>query len=223
MSVLLLDRPDKLQDLQDDLESFFYVVLYHALRYMRHNKVNKVNAIIEKVFDDYVEDDDGQITGGDGKRALLNRKRLDFTLLESQPLNDWLQYALDAVDEWITHEAKNGTLSANGNKDLKFHSHRSLDAKWRAVLFDQHWLEVKDGPVDHLAPRTCAKRARDGDPPDLGSPSKKCRTSITGAARFINNKPLDVVGSLRRPHIDFPDTSASHRRKAALKSTPIRF
>lgn len=74
--VLLLDRSDKLQDLQDDLEYFFYVVLHHALRYMRHNKVNEVNAIIKKAFDDYVEDDDGQITGGDGKRALLNRTSL---------------------------------------------------------------------------------------------------------------------------------------------------
>ena len=56
--------PNKLQDLQDDLESFIYVVLYHVLWYMIHNKVDNVSPIIERVFNDYTN---GTIQGGAGK------------------------------------------------------------------------------------------------------------------------------------------------------------
>jgi len=64
MSILLLEMPNKLQDLQDDLESFIYVVLYHVLWYMIHNKVDNVSPIIERVFNDYTN---GTIQGGAGK------------------------------------------------------------------------------------------------------------------------------------------------------------
>jgi len=67
MSILFLEMPDKLQDLQDDLESFVYVVLYQVLHYMNHNKADNVCVIIQRVFNDYFINANGTIQGGAGK------------------------------------------------------------------------------------------------------------------------------------------------------------
>jgi hypothetical protein len=106
MSVFLLEKPDKVQDLQDDMESFFYVVLYHVVRYMNHNKLSEVTNIIEKVFDDYTEHADGQLTGGSGKSGMITRRlhiEKDFEVSSNRPLNSWLQFMLNSLKEWLSH------------------------------------------------------------------------------------------------------------------------
>jgi len=101
MSILFLEMPDKLQDLQDDLESFVYVVLYHVLRYMNHNKADNVRVIIQRVFDDYFINANGTIQGGAGKRILESYIRHKFKVLRNPYLNDWLQFALKGVQDWV--------------------------------------------------------------------------------------------------------------------------
>lgn len=106
MSVFLLEKPHKVQDLQDDIESFFYVILYHVIRYMNHNKLSEVTNIMEKVFDDYTEHADGQLTGGSGKSGMITRRlhvEKDFEIPSNRPLNSWLQYMLNSLKEWLFH------------------------------------------------------------------------------------------------------------------------
>ncbi|TFK81213.1 hypothetical protein K466DRAFT_444058, partial [Polyporus arcularius HHB13444] len=50
MSVALLNRPTKAVEIPDDLESLFYVLLYHAVRYLKSNCAS-VPTWLEEFFD----------------------------------------------------------------------------------------------------------------------------------------------------------------------------
>lgn len=106
MSVLLLENPDKLQDLQDDIESFVYVVLFHVLRYVNHTQVHKIHSIMEEIFDDCKLDDHGNFTGGRGKRSLLfdsGELGPDFAVVDNTPLQQWLLFAFEAAADWLSY------------------------------------------------------------------------------------------------------------------------
>ena len=66
MSAAILQNPTKPTQLQDDLESFFYVLLYIAVRYMKHNFGN-VSQFMNDYFDKVDHNPDGTVTGGNGK------------------------------------------------------------------------------------------------------------------------------------------------------------
>lgn len=105
ISTLLLKRPGKAHWLQDDIESFVLVVLYHGLRYANHNKIDKLHYIISRVFDDSYEVN-GTVMGGDGKRSMflingyLSR---DFAFTGNPALTQWKQSAFKAIAQWIVH------------------------------------------------------------------------------------------------------------------------
>jgi hypothetical protein len=169
MSILLLEKPGKLQDLQDDIESFVYVVLYHAIRYMNHNGADQVPTIMGGIFDDYKIDSHGNCRGGAEKRLLLNDWTylgLDFASLDNSPLRRWLIYALGATEEWLSYATRRNVLQdrdllqsmfedddelevelsqpdviepASSTEHLRFHNHHSLTAMWRAVLNKKNW------------------------------------------------------------------------------------
>ena len=65
MSVDMLSKRAKVVDVADDLESFFYVILYYASRYLKSN-VEDVGAFIEGLFDSY------ELVGG---RYLVGRAK----------------------------------------------------------------------------------------------------------------------------------------------------
>lgn len=208
MSILLLERPGKLQDLQDDIESFVYVVLYHAIRYMNHTGADKVPSIMEGIFDDYKIDSRGNCRGGAGKRLLLNDWTyldLDFASWGNAPLRRWLVYALGATEEWLFHATRRNVLQdrnllqstfedddelevklsqpgvmepTSSTKKLHFHNHHSLAEMWRAVLDKKNWPQ-DDKAVDHLKNSSSRKRTPDDDPFEARPPSKKCRTIAT--------------------------------------------
>ena len=69
MSVALLTDNTKIVEVCDDLESFFYVVLYHAVRYFASN-VSNAGDYIEDFFDAYTVYD-GVCTAGFAKRYLI--------------------------------------------------------------------------------------------------------------------------------------------------------
>ncbi|KAF8967491.1 hypothetical protein BDZ97DRAFT_1803556 [Flammula alnicola] len=75
MSINILRRADSVHTLQDDLESFFYVVLYFTLRYLKHTKTAVVSEILKRIFDQHLEYENSSATGGDGKCALIAFKR----------------------------------------------------------------------------------------------------------------------------------------------------
>ena len=74
MSVALLNNPSKVVEIADDLEAHFYVLLYHAVRYLRSNCTNVPNWI-EDFFDVFTIDD-GQYKCGHKKDNAITKGEL---------------------------------------------------------------------------------------------------------------------------------------------------
>ncbi|KAF4607766.1 hypothetical protein EYR40_000101 [Pleurotus pulmonarius] len=69
MSMDLLSSSRHPHKISDDLESFFWVLLYYSLHFLHHNKVDKLKEIIHIVFEQYT--DYGEVVGGQGKRVTV--------------------------------------------------------------------------------------------------------------------------------------------------------
>lgn len=94
--------PDKPVEIQDELESFFHVILYNGLRYLQHNCTN-VSRYMHEFFDqfDYV---DGEYRSSIRKYFAMTSGRIDVSgrhplvfkshLTQTHPLNDLLDRLL---------------------------------------------------------------------------------------------------------------------------------
>ncbi|CAA7269054.1 unnamed protein product [Cyclocybe aegerita] len=107
MSGLLLVNPYKLHTLQDDLESFFHVILYYSLQYFPHDKQSgEVQDIIVKIFKQCeYETFTGLYTGGTGKQnMILFENAFDgLTLTNNGPLSEWIRSALNALGDFYSY------------------------------------------------------------------------------------------------------------------------
>ncbi|KAI0759994.1 hypothetical protein BD413DRAFT_495987 [Trametes elegans] len=71
--------PSKKIILQDDLESFFHVLLYTAVRFLPHNCPDKrVGALLYRYFDDYAEVARGQMKCGPLKRTSVKDGKISL-------------------------------------------------------------------------------------------------------------------------------------------------
>lgn len=79
MSVSILQGgSDYRHTFQDDMESFFYVVLYAALRWLPHNYNEELGNLMERYFNEYYEFE-GNPEGGDKKASNRNGNGRTFT------------------------------------------------------------------------------------------------------------------------------------------------
>ncbi|KAF4607802.1 hypothetical protein EYR40_000137 [Pleurotus pulmonarius] len=67
MSIDMLKRERRPHGVCDDLESFFWVILYYSLSYLPHNRVKDLDFVIQVIFEQY----DWSHKGGSGKRDFL--------------------------------------------------------------------------------------------------------------------------------------------------------
>ncbi|KAF4579716.1 hypothetical protein EYR36_001535 [Pleurotus pulmonarius] len=107
MSIKLLSGKQCLHTVSDDMESFFWVVLYYSLLYLPHNKVTELSEIIPAVFEQYTYST--QAKGGDGKTAVVSEGKyigkessddpaLEFT--SCRPLTEFINAILCCMESW---------------------------------------------------------------------------------------------------------------------------
>ena len=208
MSIKLLKNPADLHELQDDLESFCYVVMYLALRYLPHNKVSVLPAIMANVFEHHYNVPTG-VLGGGGKSAMVHDRNyigsdLDFT--DNEPLTSWIEMALRFVADWYAYlnqsikymspEIPRLELS---NRPLR--NHNALERNFQAAL-EKTWPQ-NDKAVDHLPPKGknfYNKRKLEGANEE--SVKKKSKSSTS------NVTPSN------------PQLSGQHPRRPGLRSGP---
>jgi hypothetical protein len=107
ISTMNLRYPGKQHVVQDDIESFIWVVFYHVLRYTRHSitLANEVQDTMIRIFDDYSYHD-GDYKGGHGKTLVCTAAGReaalgeDFTVTRNPALTSFITSALDALEEW---------------------------------------------------------------------------------------------------------------------------
>ncbi|KAG6824640.1 hypothetical protein H0H87_011409 [Tephrocybe sp. NHM501043] len=155
--------------IQDDMESFVLVILYHALRYFPHNKKQLTGIIIDEVFNKHLVLPDGRHSGGQGRGSLfLNMYYIESDFeMDCKPLNHWIKAGILAVKEWIKGEMEEDipTLPADPDplaaiKKISppspeaFHgerylvTHTFLDNAFQLCLGLPDWLP--DKPVDAI-------------------------------------------------------------------------
>ncbi|KAI1784498.1 hypothetical protein LXA43DRAFT_1041974 [Ganoderma leucocontextum] len=87
MSALTLLDTSKLIEVADDLESFFHVLIYYAIRYLPHNLAdNAVGRFLYNYFDDYTDGVSG-FTCGPAKYYAMKTGVIDLTLIADSTCN----------------------------------------------------------------------------------------------------------------------------------------
>jgi len=186
MSYRLLRDPSAYHELQDDLESFCYVVLYLALRYLPHNKVPALPVIMKKVFEEHSTTPTG-VDGGDGKYSMFsNRKHIgvDLEFTDNKPITSWIDVALRVVGDWYLYLYQSMIYVVPGTalmelKHRPFRDHKALDQIFQTALAAKTWPK-DDKAIDHLPPNgknSYNKRKREGV--DGGSVKTKKSKSLT--------------------------------------------
>ncbi|KAK0466195.1 uncharacterized protein EV420DRAFT_1326591 [Desarmillaria tabescens] len=187
MSIGLLRDRTKIHELQDDFESFVYVMLYHGLRYLRHSKVGSgLQFTMDRIFDSIVDNGDGTWSGGDAKTSLayeMGPLGVDFRF-DSIPLTAWIHRALAGIGEWrhsltqkALFKALGGAPPITNPSALLFRDHTELKGLWKWALDMDSWPS-NDQARYQLEP-TGTKRNREDDP----QPTQKRQKSGRSAAR----------------------------------------
>ena len=221
MSIKLLKNPTDLHELQDDLESFCYVVLYLALRYLPHNVVPDLPMIMANVFENYYTAQT-VVRGGIGKSAMVRERafigpNLEFT--NNEPLTTWIQITLRVIKDWYCYleyldescgpqyVLPGTSINAAAHdshwklNDRPMRDHKALDQNFRIAL-EKTWPQ-NDKAVDHLPPKGknfYKKRKMEGA--DEESARKKSKSSTS------NVTPSN------------PQLSGQHPRRPGLRSGP---
>ncbi|KAG6850219.1 hypothetical protein H0H93_016398 [Arthromyces matolae] len=167
MSCLILQRHHSIHTIQDDMESFIYVMLYHALRYLEHNLRDPPTPdILGQIFDYAILKPDGTFYGGSFKETLF----VSPTYLGSQsgfaissvPFQSWWRWAHKAASRWILHhiaktEPVDELLSDIDEDDppptisvekLKFRDHTAMSQVFAKCLASNRWPVNERPPVD---------------------------------------------------------------------------
>ncbi|KAF8072154.1 hypothetical protein FPV67DRAFT_1779222 [Lyophyllum atratum] len=179
MSCLLLMNRHKPHTIQDDIESFVHLILYHSIRYLRHTKSREVGTILSRIFDDVYHKPDGSQVGGMNKKYLFKDKGEflpfeGFRLRNNVPLNTWIYDALHAVDEWITKVGQKGVITnLEALKGLRLYDHHYMANQFANCLQQQGWPSG-DKAVDYL--------------PAVAHGSTSSQTGSTGSSRGSGSK-----------------------------------
>ncbi|KAG5635889.1 hypothetical protein H0H81_009770, partial [Sphagnurus paluster] len=157
MSCLLLMDHHSVHTVQDDMESFVYVILYIGLCYLEHNKPRDTLYIMSEIFDHEKVDADGKCTGGENKKAMIRgfAKLGDDFHFTCEPLDLWFRAVLKMLREWIDYVSPPPTASLNPLDDFleptvprpPIESLRLYDHKKMAALFT-NTLALPGWPVD---------------------------------------------------------------------------
>ncbi|KAI4517820.1 hypothetical protein K525DRAFT_273255 [Schizophyllum commune Loenen D] len=107
VSTLSLNHRHKLHDVQDDLESFFWVAVFMIILYLPVDREAALR-VVENVLSQVQYSTDGVPFGGDGKRTFISgvsdRFRLVFTEPVSAPLLEWIGMYRRMVRQWVAYQ-----------------------------------------------------------------------------------------------------------------------
>lgn len=113
MSTQLLMNPRKVHELCDDLESFWFVLLFEGLHFVKHNRPS--GTMMPTLFDHVaVSSTTGTLTGGTGKFILYTRNKIlmtDTLKFDSAPFTALIRKM------YLRFKALNAYYMAQDNKE----------------------------------------------------------------------------------------------------------
>ena len=158
MSTRLLDRPGKVHELCDDLESFWFVLLFEGLHFVKHNKASGIN--MSRIFDQVdVSLTTGAHTGGLGKihlysnNGVVMNRTLEF---ESRPFTNLVRrtYRLfQSLNAYYTAQDNEETPSDSHQENFrKVGSCVEIERLLREALNSEEWPDICDKAEDQYPP-----------------------------------------------------------------------
>ena len=156
ISTAQLRDPGGLYAVSDELESFFFVLLYVSLHWITHNQPDELN--VEYIFDEMRTSQAGVHLGGGGKLDMYNTghdvvlKGLEFT--ESSPLTDLIRQ-LYHFFESLSHVKSSGRKPCFEDAE-NVRKLENCDAILRLIgeaLAREDWPEVCDKTATDNYPR----------------------------------------------------------------------
>ena len=163
MSTRLLTTPGKAHELRDDLESLWFVLLYEALHFVKHNKPPGIQMDI--IFDQVRAcPTTGVHTGGLGKRDLysfgdiLMTRTLDFgnkpfNSLVGQVYHLFQTLNLYYMERSLAKNQEGGYNSPVVNCVKKLDDCMEIERLLREALSAEGWPESCDKVQDHYPPK----------------------------------------------------------------------
>ncbi|KAF9465123.1 hypothetical protein BDZ94DRAFT_1189655 [Collybia nuda] len=211
ISTLNLLKPGKFHNVQDDMESFFHLVLYHGIKYLHHTPLPNARATMVTIFDECSVDPNGTYRGGEAKLAMFTNRRhisTEFEFIDNTPLTFWLNFAMDAIKEWINYKMPPVVNSHPSLQDshlsrrrprtipaapqpldpslLTLKDHNELAEMWEDTLSHPKW--PGNDKTDDQVPLITAK--------SLARSSKRARNE---AEQESSNKKMKSMGSHHIP------------------------
>ncbi|KAI1781740.1 hypothetical protein LXA43DRAFT_1078194 [Ganoderma leucocontextum] len=153
----------------DDLESFFHVLLYFAIRFLPHNGTDVAPELLASYFDDYTNGLRGQ-TSGSTKYAAMRYCEIDITRFtggttdaSGKPLAEYLKFL------WPDYDPTSGATEADSHHPIHMIFYDLLELF--KALYAQDQEEVRQSGGSDAKAR--AKRAVDTTPALLGIEGRK--------------------------------------------------
>ncbi|KAG6895020.1 hypothetical protein C0993_010299 [Termitomyces sp. T159_Od127] len=144
--------------IQDDMESFFYVMLYFGLRYLKHNCARDVSLLLKFIFDYEEVDIKGSVLGGYPKISLItnfNEQLGDNFKFSSSPFQIWFEWTVKAIGEWIRHCKLTTSQRAEATQGAEskplFYDHSNMAQVFAQCLDSQDWPTDEPRPIDAAA------------------------------------------------------------------------
>ncbi|KAH8115734.1 hypothetical protein DFH11DRAFT_1507170, partial [Phellopilus nigrolimitatus] len=113
MSAAALDAQFNFRhSIKDDMESMLYIVLYCCVRWLPHNEPGKLGHKMHKFFDQYDNEEDDTMVGGDAKNSeMVTRKFTRSFVFEDVQTQAWITKAFNYLALFYTttpqdHEEK---------------------------------------------------------------------------------------------------------------------
>jgi hypothetical protein len=150
MSIKLVGNPSVAShSLEDDLESFCYVLLYTALRYLHHNKLDQLSMIMKRVFERHYLAMDGNAYGGDGKLNILAIIPQDTYFTDNPAMSSLSKAILGILFHVIVWNLSMAMKSKSGSTfPNPFTTHTNLGEIFKAHLRRNDWPEEDAAAID---------------------------------------------------------------------------
>ena len=223
MASQLLRNPHKLQDLQDDLESFFYLIFFLALTELPIKGLPEGPAtIVDAVFGSCTwRESIEEWVGGDGKNSMITSSAhigTSYDFPGNRPLTGWIMATLDALEEYYHWNHRKQKLEARladnqqpttleaAQIPIRLRDHSFLDSEFQKALGGGVWTDNRLHKDEALA-RRCPEEPR------FTRSSTKSSTSSLKRALPDDNE---------RPHLPLKRSRTTLQRKHTPPQTPTR-
>ncbi|KAA1467113.1 hypothetical protein DENSPDRAFT_832091 [Dentipellis sp. KUC8613] len=179
MSIAILrQRPKKMiHEHCDDLESIFWLLVFHALRYQPSvaKELDELDADLKEIFDSSTAGKDGRVYGGKGKVNFVGKTSIPDADLQDTlptPLAGLIQ-ELRRIFFWVY------TTADDVSKEKIAAARNSLGDNTAIRDIFQRWLAEGDWPQDDAA---VDPRWPDGDEMQERRGTKRAREDVEGGA-----------------------------------------